>query len=95
MLETDDPTFANWDQDATATSERYDLQDPALVQSELNEAAQTLTATLTKITGDTWSRTGNRSDGSRFTIRTLTLYLIHDPVHHLHDVALQPDVTQE
>src|SRR5689334_19017896 len=29
MLENDDPTYQNWDQDATAISERYSEQDPA------------------------------------------------------------------
>jgi len=25
-------------------------------------------------------------DGSAFTVRTLAVYFLHDPVHHLHDV---------
>ena len=32
-------------------------------------------------------RTGRRSDGARFTVTTLGQYLVHDPVHHLNDVA--------
>src|SRR5687768_6941130 len=31
MLDEDDPLFPNWDQDATADEERYDLQDPGAV----------------------------------------------------------------
>src|SRR4051812_29349617 len=31
MLDQDEPRFANWDQDATAVEDRYDLQDPAVV----------------------------------------------------------------
>ena len=31
VLATDDPTFATWDQDATAVPERYAEQDPVTV----------------------------------------------------------------
>ena len=31
MLDQDEPTFANWDQDEAALAARYDLQDPAVV----------------------------------------------------------------
>ena len=31
--------------------------------------------------------TGQRSDGASFTIDTVCRYMIHDPVHHLFDVA--------
>ena len=39
MLDSDDPLFQNWDQNATAISERYGEQDPALVAGELSAAA--------------------------------------------------------
>ena len=32
MLTQTDPHFENWDQDATAVAERYDLADPAVVE---------------------------------------------------------------
>ena len=35
---------------------------------------------------DQWSRTGNRSDGARFTVDTFSQYLVHDVVHHIYDV---------
>lgn len=38
MLAEDDPTFANWDQDATAVESRYGEQDPATVSEELTAA---------------------------------------------------------
>ena len=44
MLEQDEPTFANWDQDVTAVEERYDLQDPAVVGPELVAAAEAVAA---------------------------------------------------
>jgi hypothetical protein len=34
-----------------------------------------------------WERTGARSDGARFSVDSFARYLIHDPVHHLHDVG--------
>lgn len=88
MLETDDPAFANWDQDVTAVEERYDLQDPASVADELLAAGAACAARFDMVTPDDYARTGNRSDGSRFTVESFGRYFIHDPVHHLHDVAV-------
>ena len=36
---------------------------------------------------DEWDRTGFRSDGAAFTVATFARYLVHDPIHHLHDVT--------
>ncbi len=87
MLEEDEPSFANWDQDATAIEGCYDAQDPGTVAAELRAAGEALAAGFDAVPADAWSRRGNRSDGARFTIETLGRYLVHDPVHHLHDVA--------
>ena len=87
MLNQDDPLYPNWDQDATAVQERYSEQDPARVTQELLEAAQTLAERFETVTGDAWDRPGRRSDGARFTVETFARYLVHDPVHHLHDVT--------
>ena len=38
MLTEDDPTYLNWDQDATAIDERYGEQDPAVVTTDLTAA---------------------------------------------------------
>ena len=86
MLEQDDPLYPNWDQDETAVAERYSEQDPAVVASELGIAAASLAERFDSVAGDAWERTGTRSDGARFTIETFARYLLHDPVHHLHDV---------
>ncbi len=82
-----DPVFANWDQDATAREERYDLQDPAIVAKELGDAAELLAQRLDGIGDEEWWRVGQRSDGNTFTIETLGLYILHDPIHHLADVG--------
>lgn len=86
MLENDNPTYQNWDQDATAISERYSEQDPADVLPALDHAAEALAERFESVMPDQWSRPGSRSDGAEFTVRTFAQYLIHDPVHHLHDV---------
>jgi hypothetical protein len=51
------------------------------------ELAQVIANHFQGVTGDEWQRTGNRSDGARFTVETFARYFIHDPVHHLYDVT--------
>jgi hypothetical protein len=87
MLDTDDPHFADWDQDATAVADRYGEQDPAVVADQLEAAAQSLAARFDGVSGDQWERTGERSDGARFTVATFARYFAHDPLHHLYDVT--------
>lgn len=94
VLAADDPTFANWDQDATAVEERYGEQDPAVVTRQLQESLAVLLAQVDAIPADAWDRPATRSNGSQFTLATLVRYLVHDPVHHAHDVtreAATPD----
>lgn len=86
MLAEDDPTFDNWDQDATAAEERYGEQDPAAVATELQVAADTLADRFAAVEGGQWERTGTRSDGARFTVDRFARYFLHDVAHHLHDV---------
>lgn len=87
VLEEDDPTFDNWDQDATAVEERYDSQDPATVDVELVEAAGHAAGLWASVPPEAYDRTGRRSNGSRFTVRTLGQYHLHDVLHHVHDVG--------
>jgi hypothetical protein len=89
MLADDDPTFANWDQDATALDERYDEQDPTAVAAELAAAAAALAADFDALPGEAWDRRGSRSDGATFTVASFARYLLHDPVHHLFDVTAE------
>ncbi|HEX2239752.1 MAG TPA: DinB family protein [Actinomycetota bacterium] len=94
MLEQDDPTYPNWDQDATALEQNYGGQDPHLVVHELTEAGETLAAAFDRVSGEQWERTGARSDGARFTVESFARYLIHDPMHHVHDVRLGYDLLE-
>jgi uncharacterized damage-inducible protein DinB len=87
MLGEDDPTFANWDQDATAVAERYHEQAVRDVAVQLDAAAERLAGGFERVTSDDWARTGRRSDGAVFTVDTFARYMIHDPIHHLHDVT--------
>jgi hypothetical protein len=87
ILAEDDPLFANWDQDATAEAERYNEQDPRTVATELAAAAASVADAFAAVPATDRERTGRRSDGARFTVTTLAQYFVHDPTHHLHDVA--------
>lgn len=87
MVEEDDPRFDNWDQDATAIDARYGEQDPRQVAAELAAAASALADRFEHLTADEWLRTGRRSDGASFTVVSLARYMLHDALHHLHDVG--------
>jgi DinB superfamily len=86
MLTEDDPDYPNWDQDATAIESNYADDDPEKVAGEIEAAAQALAAHLDAVEGGQWERTGNRSDGARFTVESFVRYLVHDPIHHVYDV---------
>jgi hypothetical protein len=43
MLDTNDPLYPNWDQDATAVADRYNEQYPAEVSVELTDASSRAT----------------------------------------------------
>ena len=89
MLETVDPAFENWDQDATAVEDRYEMQNPKTVAQELYEAGLSLATQFESVNQDQWMRRGFRSDGSVFTVDSIAKYLMHDPVHHLWDVGAE------
>jgi hypothetical protein len=86
MLGEDDPLFDNWDQDEAAVSGGYAGQDPATVSGELAAAADEVAALYGSVPDDDWGRPGRRSDGSSFTVDTITRYHLHDAEHHLSDV---------
>jgi hypothetical protein len=87
MLRDDDPLFPNWDQDATATADRYNEHNPAVVSVELVESAHALAVAFGTVSDDGWQRTGRRSDGVSFTVESISKYYLHDVVHHLWDVT--------
>ncbi len=93
MLTEDGPTFANWDQDQTALTQRYAEQDPEVVADELEAEAQVFVAQVRALETDQWDRRGRRSDGAEFTVLTFLQYFLHDVIHHLWDVTGQQDGT--
>lgn len=86
MLAEENPTFENWDQDASAVEGGYADQDPSVVAQELVAAADEVAALYESVTGDQWARPGVRSNGSQFTVASLGRYHLHDVAHHLVDV---------
>ena len=86
MLSQDAPTFANWDQDATAVEERYDLAQPEDVAPALGQRAAEVAAAYDQVPASSYERLGHRSNGSTFTTLTLARYHLHDVEHHLWDV---------
>ena len=94
MLQEDNPRFDNWDQDATAIADCYDLQDPATVAGEIVSSATALAARYDTVTGPQWSRPGTRSDGAEFTVDSFGRYVLHDLVHHIVDVRRDLDTLE-
>lgn len=86
MLDEDDPLFPNWDQDETALVERYWTQSPPTIAVEIAAAARQVAARFAGLSGDQWNRPGRRSNGSIFTVESLGRYMVHDLVHHVHDI---------
>ena len=87
MLTEVEPQFPNWDQDETAIADDYASQDAATVATELFDAASVVADTYANVPADGWARRGLRSNGSEFTIATISIYHLHDIVHHAHDVS--------
>jgi hypothetical protein len=88
MLEEEDPGYPNWDQNISAIEDRYAQQDPDEVAKEIVAAAEKLATRFDGVAGPQWERTGRRSDGANFTVESFARYLIHDPVHHVHDAEV-------
>ncbi|MFT4298083.1 MAG: DinB family protein [Aeromicrobium sp.] len=87
MLAEAPARFEDWDQDAAAVEGRYAEADPAEVARELGVAADRLAAALARVDAGSWGRRGLRSNGSEFTVGSLTRYALHDLEHHLVDVG--------
>ena len=63
------------------------LEEHGVPDVVVHAAGQTIVGALHDLTDDQWDRTGRRSNGSVFTVRTLAAYFLHDVEHHLHDVG--------
>lgn len=79
--------FDDWDQDAAATEKEYWRANTHVTAILVKERAAAAAEAWSEPEGEQWDWPGVRSNGSRFTARTLGTYLVHDLVHHLHDVG--------
>ncbi|WP_040865719.1 DinB family protein [Nocardia exalbida] len=91
LMLTDDsdgepPRFPNWDQDAAAATDRYNEQEPAVVAGELAEAADRAALAFESVPPERRGLRGARSDGAEFTVESFARYILHDLLHHVHDV---------
>jgi hypothetical protein len=86
MLDSDDARFDNWDQDQTAVDKDYANADTAVVSAELTAEGKQAAESFAAVREAEWGRKGLRSNGSEFTVLTLSQYFLHDVIHHLHDV---------
>jgi hypothetical protein len=86
MLNEDNPAFENWDQDASAVEDRYDLQSPEVVAGEIESSGAEFASLYATVSGDQWDRPGLRSDGAAFTVDSFGRYYLHDLLHHIVDV---------
>jgi hypothetical protein len=87
MRGSDDPLFADWDQDETARADQYWTQDPVAVSGELGLEGDRIASDFASVRPDELDRPGRRSNGSQFTVGTLGKYFLHDLEHHAHDVS--------
>ncbi|RBP67282.1 DinB family protein [Brevibacterium sanguinis] len=86
ILTEEHPELPKFDGDPVAVDSDYRSQDPAVVRTDLGDAAADYADVLSRIDGEQWARTGRRADGRVFTLTGLTLYGLHEVRHHLGDV---------
>ena len=87
MLTEDDPDLRQLGPGRTAVERPLQRAGPGDGGRRDRAAAAPLADRFDSVEGDQWQRTGNRSDGARFTVDTFARYFVHDPIHHLYDVA--------
>lgn len=87
ILTVDDPVFPNWDQDEVAEEVGYRTQDPLTVSEQIRSALEDFADAVDAVPEDGWERPGHRTNGDRFTARTLVVYSLHDFEHHVWDVT--------
>ena len=87
MVQTDGVAFDNWDQDVTSVAKEYHSESPTRVLQQLVDEAALTARAFREIPDAAMDHRGVRSNGSAFTVRSLSAYFLHDLVHHLDDVG--------
>jgi hypothetical protein len=87
LAETE-PTFALMRRDERVTEDRYNEQDPAVVATELVEAARAVAAQLESLGDSQWQRTGvyPYPEPQIRTLEWVARHTVHEAVHHSLDV---------
>lgn len=86
MLDSDRPTFANYDGEAEAVAGKFWAADPALVSEQIGDSMDRTLFIYGRVGEADWERVGLRGDGVEMTVAGLSRYLLHDLEHHLVDV---------
>lgn len=79
-------SFEDWDQDAAAVEKQYWQANAHVTTILIKERAIGAAEAWGEPTDEQWAWPGTRSNGSEFTAASLGRYLVHDLLHHLHDV---------
>ena len=79
-------SFDDWDQDAAAVEHEYWKANTHVTAILIKERAAAAAQAWGEPSGEQWGWPGLRSNGSTFTAASLGAYLVHDLMHHLHDV---------
>lgn len=86
MLDSENPTYDDFDGAAAVVDHEYWRIDPGLLAERLAGATTRARGILAHVGAGDWSRTGRRGDGYVFTVASLCRYIVHDVEHHLYDV---------
>ena len=84
-LSVEEPEFGWWDHEAAVEAERYNDQDPEIVDAELRSNADALADLLAEVPDGSWERAGSRRGVERFTVAGLARFALHETQHHLAD----------
>ncbi|HJC28025.1 MAG TPA: DinB family protein [Candidatus Dietzia intestinipullorum] len=86
MLETDDPTYDDFDGEVAVREHEYWKADPVDLARGVEAATERTLEILGRVGAEDVERPGRRGDGYVFTVGTLCQYIVHDVEHHLWDV---------
>lgn len=87
MLDSDNPTYADFDGEAAVREHAYWQADASELAAQLTSDTARTREILARVDDTDWQRTGRRGDGYVFTIASLCQYIVHDVEHHLYDVG--------
>jgi hypothetical protein len=86
-LTEDDPSLPSPNPDKTASDERYNEQDPAVVADELAQRAEKAAAMVESTEAGDWGRTAQWGDRGEYTALYFVRNAVHEGHHHLLDVG--------